>query len=191
MEQEDRRLLATLEQLLAIEATEVKAALDRVSQLVADALGADKVDIFVRDPTIDTLVAMGTSDTPMARRERAIGMDRLPIANQGRTVEVFQTGAAYRSGHVDQDSSELVGVRQGLGVCSTLAVPLEISGERRGVLSITSAQPERFSEADRRFSEAVARWVGMVLHRAELVERIAQDAAEQARWVAAEELLSM
>ena len=47
-----QRLLATLERLLAIQALEVKAALDEASQLVAEALGIDLVDAFLHDPTI-------------------------------------------------------------------------------------------------------------------------------------------
>ncbi len=39
--------------------------------------------------------------------------------------------------------------------------------------------------------EAAANWVGLVLHRAELVERISQEAAEQARSVAADELITI
>ena len=34
---------------------------------------------------------------------------------------------------------------------------------------------EQFTADDVRFLEAVARWLGLVLHRAELVERLAQD----------------
>ncbi len=95
---EQNRLLSTLEQLLSIQVTDVKSALDQVSDLVTRALGADKVDVFLYTPSIDTLVAVGASDTAMARLERGIGMDRLPLANGGRTVEVFQTGISYSEG---------------------------------------------------------------------------------------------
>src|SRR5207248_8259863 len=64
-------------------------------------------------------------------------------------------------------------------------------GERRGVLAMTSAQPERFSFEDLRFTEAVARWVGLVAYRAALVERVTREAAEQARRVAADELIEV
>src|SRR4051794_26907372 len=80
------RLLATLEQLLAIEIVDLSAALDRACQLVAEALSADKVDAMFHDPTTDTLVAAGTSPTPMGQKQRAIGMHRLQRANGGRGV---------------------------------------------------------------------------------------------------------
>jgi signal transduction histidine kinase len=186
-----QRLLTTLERLLAIEATEVKAALDQSSQLVAEALHADKVDAFLHDPAIDTLVAVGTSDTPLAHREQAIGMDRLPVANRGRVVEVFETGIAFRTGRLDEDPAELIGMKAGLGIRSSLVVALEVNGQRRGVLSVTSTEPDRFSEEDLRFLAAVAHWVGIVIHRAELVTHITQAVAERARRTGAEELITV
>ena len=186
---EQDQLLLTLERLLALEATDLGDALTQASQLVAEALGADKVDAFLHDPAIETLVAVGTSDTPMGRQQHALGLDRLPLANRGRTVEVYQTGRPYHTGHADEDAGVLVGVKEQLGVRSMIAVPLDIAGVRRGVLSASSGQPERFAERDLHFLEAVSDWVGMVAHRAELVERIAAEAAEQGRRVAAEELI--
>ena len=56
------RLLATLQRLLGIQSPELRPALDQASSLVADALGADKVDVFLHDADSDSLVAMGTSD---------------------------------------------------------------------------------------------------------------------------------
>ena len=85
-------LLSTLEQLLAIEATELRSALNQSADLLAGALGAEKIDVSLHDPAVDTLVALGISDTPMGRRQQQIGMDRLPVANGGCVVEVYQTG---------------------------------------------------------------------------------------------------
>src|SRR3712207_4896716 len=60
-------LLTTLEGLMAIQATDTKTALNQASQLVAETLGADKVDVFLYEPSVDTLIAVGTSNTPMGR----------------------------------------------------------------------------------------------------------------------------
>src|SRR5918998_3214740 len=186
---EDRQF-RTLERLLAIQATDLKAALTEASQLVAEVLSADKVDVFLHDPTIETLVAVGTSDTPMGRQQHALGLGQLPLANGGRAVEVYQTGRPHRDGRVDADPHELLGVREALGVRSTLAVPLDVAGERRGVLQASSAQPECFSEGDLAFLAAVAGWVGTVAHRAELVEQLRAEAAERARRATADELVA-
>jgi signal transduction histidine kinase len=187
----DALMLGTLERLLAIDAIELHEALDRATQLVAEALEADKVDVFLLESASMTLVARGTSDTPMGQREKAIGLDRLPLANGGRTVEVFQTGAPYLTGHADLDERELVGLKQALGIRSAMMVPLPLRSEGRGVLVVASAASERFTQGDMQFLEAISGWIGLVAHRAELVERIAQEAHEKGRRRGAEDLISI
>ena len=184
------RLLATLEQLLAIEETDLHGALDRACQMVAEALRADKVDAALYDASTETLVAAGTSHTPMGRKQHAIGMNRLPVANGGREVDVFLTGVPYATGQADQDPGQLRGMTEGLGIRSAIMVPLEVAGTRRGVFLASSTQPNFFAEDDIRFLEAVSRWVGMIAQRAELTERIATEAREQGRRVAADELIA-
>jgi signal transduction histidine kinase len=185
------QLLTTLEGLLAIQATEAKSTLTQAADLVAQTLNAEKVDIFLNDPAVDTLVAVGVSDTPMGRRQIELGLNRLPISNGGRAVEVFHRGDGYFSAHVDEDPEELRGIKHALGVRSALMVPLDVDGVRRGVVQVDSSQPDRFSADDLHFLHAVAHWVGLVLHRAELVERLTQETAEQARRGAADELITI
>lgn len=185
------RLLATLEGLLAIEATSPKVALAQASSLVTETLPADKCDVFLYEPAVDTLIARGTSDTPMGRHEIALGLNLLPVSNGGKTVRVYQTGTAYLSGNVDQDPEELRGIKEALGVRSAIAVPLYVNGTRRGVLEVNSARPEQFIEEDLHFLEAVAHWIGLILYHAELVEQITQEAAQHARQVAADELITI
>lgn len=187
---EHGRLLDTLERLLAIEAIDVNAALDQASQMVAETLGADKVDALLHDPATETLVAVGTSQTPMGRQEVAIGMDHLPLASGGREVEVFLTGHSHCGGQAERDPGQLRGLTQGLGVRSSMIVALDVGGERRGVFMAASIRPNFFGEEDLRFLTAVAHWVGMIAHRAELVERVAAEAREQGRRVAADELVT-
>lgn len=168
------KLLPTLERLLAIEAADLRGALDQAADLLAEALGVEKIDVSLHDPsidTLDTLVALGISATPMGRRQQEIGMDRLPVANGGRVVEVYQTGEPYLTGRADEDPGVLPGFTRGLGIRSFLLAPLDIAGERRGVLQAASSRVDAFTDEDLRFVEAVARWVGMVAHRGELGRR--------------------
>jgi two-component system, OmpR family, sensor kinase len=188
-ERNESLLLATLERLLQIEATDVATALNAAAEPVGEALGADKVDVFLFDPATSSLVAVGQNDTPLSAHQRAVGLDRLPVANGGRTVEVYETGRPYLTAQADQDPAVLRGVRETLGVRSMIAVPLDVSGERRGVLAASSQQPDLYGDDDLRFLEAVARWVGIVAHRAELVEQLRQETAEQTRRVVARELV--
>jgi DNA-binding CsgD family transcriptional regulator/putative methionine-R-sulfoxide reductase with GAF domain len=185
---DDRRLLETLQRVLAIQELELRGALTQACNRIAEALRADNVDIFLYLSEDETLVALGTSDTDVGRRQHRIGMHRQPIANGGVVVRVFQSGEPYRTGQADQDPAQLRGMIEGLGVRSEVTVPLDVHGERRGVLSAVSLQPEFFTEADLPFLQAVASWVGTVAHRAELYELATSEAARRGRRDAAEEL---
>lgn len=187
----DDRLLGTLERLLGIEAASVDDALDQVTQLVAETLNADKVDVFLLDAAVQTLVARGTSDTPLGHKQRATGLDRLPLANGGRVVQVYRTGTSYLGGHEDEDADELKGIREELGIRSIAAVPLQIGSDEQGVLFATDTAAEFFSERDLRFLTAVSHWVGMVARRADLIERVTEQARDQGRRMAAEELVTV
>src|SRR5919199_3291286 len=137
------QLLTTLEGLLAIQAVEAKSTLTQAADLVAETLDAEKIDIFLNDPAVDTLVAVGVSDTPMGRRQIELGLNRLPISNGGRAAEVFQRGDGYFNGHVDEDPEELHGIKHALGVRSALMVPLDVDGVRRGGVQAPPAPPAR------------------------------------------------
>jgi signal transduction histidine kinase len=70
-----------------------------------------------------------------------------------------------------------------------IVVPLDVSGERRGVLQACSSERDAFSEGDLSFLGAVSNWVGTITHRAELTERIAHESAVEARQIVADELI--
>ena len=185
------RLLGTLERLLEIEAVGLSEALDQASAMVAKALGADKVDVFLYELSTDSLVAMGTSATPLGRQQHAIGMNRLAITNDGPAVKVFQTGSSYVTGHLEQDPDGLPGAIDGLGVRSEMDAPMDVDGQRRGIVQVSSLATDAYSERDLRFLEAVSRWIGMVTHRAELVQEMTRRAEEHGRRAAVDELVSL
>ncbi len=185
------RLLQTLESLLALPSAELRSTLVHACDLVSRAVRADKVDAFLYDAERSSLVALGTSDQPMSRLQRQLGLDVLPLANGGRVVLVYRTGETFTSGELDRDHEELRGIRESLRVRSMVAVALQVGGERRGVLAVASGEPSFFSPEDVRFTELVARWVGMVVHRAELVAHIERNALERGRRAVAEELITV
>jgi two-component system, OmpR family, sensor kinase len=185
------RLLDTFESLLALPSAELSSTLAHACDLVAAALRADKVDAFLFDPAKATLFAVGTSNQPLSALQRRLGLDVLAIANGGRVVHVFQTGQTFLTGALDRDPEELKGIREALAVRSKLGVPLEVGAQRRGVLMVASQKPDFFTPEDARFAELIVRWVGMVAHRAELVEQIARNAREQGQRAAAEELVTV
>src|SRR4051812_13939326 len=102
-----QRALEMLESLLRLPAGDLKATLNHVSDLLAGATAADKVDAFLYDPGRDSLVAIGTSTQPLSALQRKHGLDVLPLANRGCTVEVFETGKTFYSGHLEAEAGEL------------------------------------------------------------------------------------
>ncbi|GMT97530.1 hypothetical protein KH5H1_16490 [Corallococcus caeni] len=186
----DPRLRA-LEQLLALPAAELRPTLDTAGQLISELLRAEKVDVFLIEHSTQTLVAVGTSQTPLAHLQKSLGLDRMPLANGGRAVQVYETETPFISGRLEEDPDELPGIKHRLGVRSSLMVPLPIGMETRGVLAVSSARNDFFTEHDLSFLQAVARWVGMVAHRVELGQELTKLAVKQARRKAAEELITV
>jgi signal transduction histidine kinase len=184
-------LLETLERLLEVSGAELAVALAQASDLVADALHADKVDVFMYDPSRDSLVALGSSHQPLSATQKRHGLDVLPVANGGRVVHVFQTASTFVNGELDRDMEELRGIRELLKIRSKLGVPLRIGGELRGVLMLASQQPHFWGPQDVTFAESVARWIGIVAHRSELTQEIARNAVAQGRQAVAEELMTV
>lgn len=176
---------------MELPALELHAALRRAATRVAETLQCEKVDAFLLDEAKQTLRAAGTSETPMGRRQQELGLDSLALANGGRTVEVWKSGKSYLEPHADRDPDEVRGIVEGLGVRSTLSVPFEVDGARRGVLAAASATPEFFQPSDLRFLEVVARWVGILAQRAEAAEVTYKVYAEHARREGADELITV
>src|SRR3954468_1347139 len=175
------RHLDILEGLLRVPSGNVAATLSHVSDLVARATGADKVDAFLYDPARDSLFAVGSSTQPLSALQRQLGLDVLPLSNGGRVVQVYNTGETFVSGNLQDDPEELRGIKEGLGIRSKVGVPLDVGGERRGIMMISSLKPDFFTSDDARFAESVGGWVGILAHRAQLAEQIARNAAEEGR----------
>jgi GAF domain-containing protein len=149
--------------------------LNDAASSVARFLRCDKTDVFLFDERRTSLVAIGTSRTPLGDLQRSLGLDVMAVAQGGRTVQVYQSGQAHVDGHVDLDPEELRGIVRELGVRSQVAVPLLVAGARRGVLSVVSQQPERFSQKEAELVALAAGWMGALVHRAELAEKLREE----------------
>jgi GAF domain-containing protein len=185
-------MLQTLERLLAISTADMRAAFDAAATLLAEVFGADKVDVFLYEPAHDTLAAIGTSDTPVGRLQRALGLDRLPRSGGGLAVAVFEAREARRIDHADADPTELRAIVEKLGIRSELLAPVASAGQTvRGVLGVTSQIPARFDDGDLAFARAAAGWVGLLLDRAELAAGATAEAERRGRRSAADELAKL
>jgi DNA-binding CsgD family transcriptional regulator len=156
------QVLALLDRLRQVETTDMAGALQHAANVLLDVFDADKVDCFVFDQDAEMLVAIGTSDTPLGRRQRELELDRLPLAHGGRVAWAFRERQPFIHGHLEEDEIELLGVRRDLGIRSELAAPFGLNGEGRGVLVVTSTQPDWFTPAQLQLLQFVAYWVGLV-----------------------------
>jgi two-component system OmpR family sensor kinase len=191
MPSESERLLDLLQNLVDLPALSIAPCMTRAATLVAAWFGCEKVDAFLLDESRAALVAVGTSDTPLGKRQKALGLDVLPLANGGRLVETFRTGKTYVTGRADLDDQELVGIVRELGVRSEINVAMDIDGVRRGVLAIVSQQPERFAPEHVRLLEIIVRWISALVHRAELFEKVRTEEQARTRTAAAEQILAV
>jgi two-component system OmpR family sensor kinase len=182
-------LLRALERVLEIDGTNLRDVLSRAADVIADEVRADKVDVFVHDRASDTLVALGMSHTPMTERERAAGLDRLPVATAGRAAAVHLSREPFRIGDLALDPLRIPALVERVGVRSVMMVPFEFGPDGTGVLNVDSGEVDRFDDEDFAFTRAVARWIALVAHRSELTRTLAARAREDGRREAAEELV--
>jgi signal transduction histidine kinase/transcriptional regulator with XRE-family HTH domain len=188
-ERDSTALQYTLQRLLAIEAMTLKDALDQASDEMALAMGAEKIDAFVFDAPSNSLVALGTSNTPMGHLQHQSGLHRVPLANRDRTGQVYQSGQGFYTGDAQNDPDLSRGVKETMGVHSFLAVPLRAHTTVIGVLVAESSFPNRFSPDEQQFFASASHWVGMIAHRAELIERMRRAVEEESRKKAADEII--
>jgi DNA-binding CsgD family transcriptional regulator len=155
-------ILGLLETLREVDSATARDAMAHATNVLATAFAADKVDAFFHDPEADMLIALGTSQTPMGKRQHELDLHRLPLFNGGRAAWVFREKRAFHAGHLENDPEELLGVRRDLGVRSTIAVPIEVGPDQHGVLVASSHHPEHFTENQVQLLQFVAYWIGMV-----------------------------
>jgi hypothetical protein len=160
------RLLSALVQLLAAGPRAVDAALQHAAQVIATVLGAEKVDVWIAEPERGLVVSHGVSQTPLGRKQQALGLDALPLHDCGRVGWVLRTGEPFLTGRAADDPEEHRGVVRDLGARSIAAVPAEIQPGRAGVLQAMATLPDRFSQRDLVFLGGVAHWLSLVASRA-------------------------
>lgn len=185
------RMLTAFQALLACDAVDLSDAVHQMAVLVADLLPADTSDILLYDAESDSLVALGLPDARLNQRHHQLGLNRLPLANKGRTVEVFLTGEPYHTGNAAADPALLPGVYHVLGIQSLLMIPLVVQGVRRGVIGGGSRTYAAYSLDDLTFLNTIAPWIGVVIQRAERAEVARREAAARAHQRAATDLVNV
>jgi DNA-binding CsgD family transcriptional regulator len=156
-------VLELLDSLQQVHSATARDAMQHAANVLSALFVADKVDAFFYDESEELLVALGTSETPLGKRQHELGLHRLSLSAGGRTAWVFSEGRTHRDGNVENDTMELIGIRRDLGVRSSIAAPIQVGGSGpRGVLTASSQQPEQFTENQLHLLQFVAYWVGLV-----------------------------
>lgn len=190
-ERAEKRLLGLLERLFAIPPAALDVVLNRGADLIHEATGCEKVDVFLYEPPSNCLVAIGTAHTKLAQLQKSLGLDRLPVANGDPVAKVCETGAPYLCGAVETDPTQPRGVVEGMGARSMLAVAFDVGEKGRGVLSLMSRRADAFGEDDLSWLKITGAWIGNLVHRSELTEAYATKSSEQAKRGATEELITV
>lgn len=167
-------LLYALERILEVDGADLGAVFDQTCTILGEALQAPKVDVFLPEGATDSLVAVGTSRTPMGRLQKELGLDRLPLANGGTVGQTFQTGETFETGRAEDDDRVLIGIKRDLGVQSLIEMPIVMEGAIQGVLVISSAAPNCFTPEDLLFARAASHWIGLMMHRDHLRSQVEQ-----------------
>jgi DNA-binding CsgD family transcriptional regulator len=169
-------VLALLTRLQLLGPIDTRGALQHATDTLTVFFEADASDAFVYDAAGESLVAVASSQTALAERQRALDLHRLPLSHGGRLAWVFQQQQPFRDGCVEDDAFEVVGIRHDLGVRSTLAVPFAVSAECRGVLVVRSIAADHFGEPDLELLRFVAYWVALVAgqHTANGIAHVAE-----------------
>jgi transcriptional regulator with XRE-family HTH domain len=161
-------LLFCLERLLAIRATGFTAVFASSAGVIAEAMGADAVAVYLEDQSGRYLELIGTNRQDTEEHLRRLGLDRVPAGEPGRLGAVFQHQEPYSSGNVDGDTNLNSGLLEVMRARSLLIAPIS-SVQRYGVLVASSIYADRFSDDDRVFVQAVANWLALIAHRSSLL----------------------
>ncbi len=106
-------------------------------------------------------------DSVLAREPFAAEHSLLATALRvGRVVEFQDLNGATAHGAVDLPADPTL--------CSMLAAPLLVDGAPAGVLAVYTAQPHRFSDAQKRLLAALASFAAVALHNSRLYARVFQ-----------------
>jgi GAF domain-containing protein len=167
-----RHYLPLLQRLLSIRRPTLEETLNEASTKIAAAFQADKVDCFIHHAATDMLVALGTSETPLGRRQQALGLDRLPVQRGGRAATVFLSAQPFVTGAAHQDPDELPEIITELGIRSTIAVPLMAEERVDGVLSVTSRDESQYGRADMELLESISYWIQLLRQRQQLLDQV-------------------
>ena len=189
---DERRRAQQAEVLLELAGTQqldLLPFLQRVAVAANTALDAADTVVAIRDERSRELICTtGSSSLPEDARRRdgaALG-----ILDTAWARKIIETGQTLICDDVDLDPSVRSDMLM-LGRRCLLAVPIQMRGERRGILMVAAAQPNCFGPEDVAYLTLIAAQAGLSAERTELARRQVEVSREQARQQARQEFLGL
>lgn len=164
-----------LVQLLISDAIEVRPALTYAARVVAEVLEAESVAILLYPSSRQLLQAPGSSEEVALHREAASRRDDLSLAAGDQLVSIVHRGPSamrYASAAGGQAASNCESAQH--------TSQFDVAGERRGILEVLSPHPCQL-DGDPVVLQSVARWIGVIVERAECFERLIRQGFESGR----------
>lgn len=191
LRQERRRAhqAEVLRELAGIQDPELWPFLQRVANAIGSALGVDDTEIVLLDEKGREVICSGQS----WGGKTAGGCGGRPLPSplkSGWASEILATGKALLCDDVALDP-RLSPEFSRSAVRSLLAVPIQVGGQRRGILRVATTHPGSFRPEDLAFLTMIATQVGLSVERTDLARRQLEVSREQARQQARQEFLGL
>jgi serine phosphatase RsbU (regulator of sigma subunit) len=181
--------LATISRMLLEASLEHSDVLEQAASLVTPQLG--ELCVINQVEPDGSLRRAAVAHTDASAADAVAAIRQMPPSADAPAYRVLRTGRPEILGALDglrlQELArdDDVGSRlvRELGLASTLIVPLRARGRTLGTLSVSSTEPDRYTDAEVELAQAAAARASLALDTAELYgsQRAATETAERAR----------
>jgi two-component system OmpR family sensor kinase len=179
--EERRSKLISLLQYMASELPDkmLKEVTQAIEERIGEVMGVQKVGVLLYQQETDELISLGTSETTLGRMQHELGLDHLALGKAGVLADVFRTGQPFLSNNLDTLSTFPAALKEHLGLKAAMVVPLEVEGERRGLITVMSTSADAFTDDDLPFLTLISIRLGHMLHHQELSKELAEAETER------------
>ncbi len=179
--EERRSKLISLLQYMSSELPDkmLKEVSQAIEERIGEVMGVQKVEVLVYQQETDELISLGASVTTLGRVQHELGLDHLPLGKAGVLADVFRTGQPFFSNDLDSLPTFPTALKEHLGLKAAMAVPLEVEGQRRGLITVMSTSADSFSDDDLPFLTLISIRLGHMLHHQELSKELAEAETER------------
>ena len=124
-------------------------------------------------------MSLGVSNTPLGQKQRALGLDVIPMTAPAPVVQAIQSGRSMLVYDGRHDARMWRPEVEQLGLASVMLSPIEVDGQPRGALVSSSTQSYAFQPDDLETQDLIARRLGLALQHSEMTEDLNRLEAER------------